>query len=181
MTDYFDIAYNQTMQIEGYRVLTNNPDDPGKETYSGISRRYWPRWAGWKLIDEWKRTGAIDWQIIDQLTRDFYFKNFWQASRADIIAEISPAVAYELFDTAVNVSVQRASEFLQRAHNVCSRSSYDLLVDGDIGEKTIRALRGDIRNANDELILVNCMNGELYIFYKNNPKHKTFRGWFTRV
>ena len=27
------------------------PEDRGGETYRGIARRAWPKWAGWKIVD----------------------------------------------------------------------------------------------------------------------------------
>ena len=35
--------------------------------------------------------------------------------------------------------------------------------------------------ADNETILLNCMNGEQYIAYKNNPLAELNRGWFRRV
>jgi lysozyme family protein len=48
----FPISYNLTKKHEGFYV--NDPQDPGRETYMGISRRYHPKWGGWGLIDQYK-------------------------------------------------------------------------------------------------------------------------------
>jgi lysozyme family protein len=186
MTDNFNIAFNRTMKIEGERILTKDRLDPGGETFSGISRRFHPSWAGWPMIDSWKAGGRIDWSIIDKLTRDFYKERFWDTIQGDKIANISPEIAYELFDTGVNLNTVRAVEFMQTAHNVAAKGEYELLVDGILGPKTIETISRYISTqpGTPELnteILLNCMNGEQYIFYKNNPMHKEFRGWFTRL
>lgn len=52
----FDKAYNITNKHEGF--YANVDWDPGKETYMGISRRYHPKWSGWALIDNYKRTNG---------------------------------------------------------------------------------------------------------------------------
>ena len=178
--DNFKIAFSRTMTHEGYRVETNNPIDPGGQTYSGISRIYWPDWEGWAFIDAGEHPP-------NEIVELFYRVNFWNRIQGDTLAAIALEVAFEIFDTAVNVGVTRAVEFLQTAYNI-SRGSYgkDLLIDGRLGPGTISAIgryiasRPGGKELNEE-ILLNCMNGEQYIFYKANPKHKYFRGWFTRL
>jgi len=109
--------------------------------------------------------------------------------QGDKVAGISPEVAYELFDTAVNLDVPDAVKFLQIALNMqrmATRSFPVLVVDGLLGRNTLTALTrylatqpGDPER--NEKILLNSMNGEQYICYKNNPQHSYFRGWFLRV
>lgn len=186
--NHFEQAFSLTMENEGLGELTNDPRDPGGMTYSGISRRYWPEWEGWALIDVSLETGAeIDQSLLLRDVKSFYRINFWNRIQGDRLAELSPAIAYEMFDTAVNMNVTHAVSFLQTGHNI-SRGEYgnDLEVDGKLGPKTIEALRNYLNSQpgspklNEEIIL-NCMNGEQYIFYKNNPRRKYFRGWFRRV
>ncbi|WP_459945799.1 putative peptidoglycan-binding domain-containing protein [Desulfocastanea catecholica] len=82
--------------------------------------------------------------------------------------------------------VHLAIKFLQTAHNIASGYRYTLEVDGLLGPKTIDTIRRYLTiqpgtpKLNEE-ILLNCCNGEQYIYYKANPNHKYFRGWFTRV
>jgi lysozyme family protein len=168
------------MKHEGAGILSDNKIDPGGKTYSGISRVYWPDWEGWAYVDEFKNPPF-------EMVEKFYRVNFWNRIQGDTLAEISLEVACEVFDTAVNCGVTAAVRFLQIAYNT-SRGGYgeDLLVDGKLGPKTIIAIgrymssRPGGRELNEEIML-NCLNGEQYIFYKGNPKHKVFRGWFTRV
>ena len=41
--------------IEGYEGnYSNDKDDPGGETYKGISRNMNKDWEGWKIIDSYK-------------------------------------------------------------------------------------------------------------------------------
>ncbi|MFV0511571.1 MAG: glycosyl hydrolase 108 family protein, partial [Shewanella algae] len=50
--DYFPEAYAKTMGVEGLGVRTNTPGDYGGDTFSGISRTYWPEWPGWEYLDQ---------------------------------------------------------------------------------------------------------------------------------
>lgn len=186
--DYFLTAFTQTMVIEGEKQLTKIARDPGGMTYSGISRVYWPHWEGWKVIDAWlsKRAAPIP-DALDGMVSDFYRVNFWGRIQGDALATLSPKLAYEVFDTAVNLDVTPAVRFLQKGYNVARGEAFqDLLVDGKLGPKTIGAIGIYLsslpggKDLNEE-ILLNCMNGEQYIYYRANPRRKYFRGWFRRV
>ena len=48
----FNLSIPKILKHEGGYV--DNPNDIGKETYGGISRKYNPNWEGWKFIDDWK-------------------------------------------------------------------------------------------------------------------------------
>jgi lysozyme family protein len=145
MTEYFDEAYDATMENEGRGKRTKNRLDPGGETYSGISRVHHPGWGGWSYIDLCIREGKpidVDW--LEPMVRKFYRDVFWHPNAGDQLAELSPAIALKVFDTAVNVNTDRAATWLQLALNLLNRNQKlypDLLVDGDIGGKTIGTLR----------------------------------------
>ena len=67
-----------------------------------------------------------------------------------------------------------------------TRSFPELDVDGLLGSNTLTALARYLvtqpgNPERNEKILLNCMNGEQYICYKENPRHPYFRGWFLRV
>jgi len=144
MIDYYVQAYDATMENEGRGKRTKNKLDPGGETYSGISRVHHPRWSGWPLIDQWIREGKpIDVDRLEPMVREFYRNKFWHPIAGDQLAELSPAIALKVFDVGVNVNTVRASEWLQLALNLLNRNQLlykDLLVDGDIGFKTIGTL-----------------------------------------
>lgn len=145
MIDYYVLAYDATMENEGRGKRTKNKLDPGGETYSGISRVHHPRWSGWPLIDQWIREGKpIDVDRLEPMVREFYRNKFWHPIAGDQLAELSPAIALKVFDVGVNVNTVRASEWLQLALNLLNRNQLlykDLLVDGDIGFRTIGTLR----------------------------------------
>ncbi len=188
--NHFREAFDRTMKIEGGE--SDNPRDIGGKTFMGISRVYWPKWDGWELVDSWlnkNKITALGQQVLSDRVESFYRINFWDRIQGDKLAKLSPEVAYEVFDAAVNMDVPDAVRFLQTGLNMqrtYCRAYQELLVDGLLGPVTLMALDrylatqpGD-RERNGK-ILLNCMNGEQYIHYKTNPQHPYFRGWFLRV
>src|SRR6185369_7562831 len=72
-----------------------------------------------------------------------YRRLYWQRPRLGEIAQRSPRLAAELFDTGVNMGPAVAVTFLQRALTALNRngSDYpDLVPDGRIAERTLTAL-----------------------------------------
>ncbi len=187
MTKYYLKAFDGTMVHEGLGELSNDPRDPGGMTYSGIARRWWPKLRMWTIIDMClAEDRKIPLQKLLPEIKEFYHTNFWNLICGDKLAQMSPVLAEEVFDTAVNIDPYDATKLLQQAFNV-ARGNYqeDLLADGRLGPKTLQALEIYFqlpggKSANEEMLL-NCCNGEQYVFYKANPKRKIFRGWFSRV
>ena len=183
----FKKALAATLEHEGGYAFVG-----GHETYKGIDRTWWPSWEGWFDIDEWK-TGKIDERkrdkLLDSEVSSFYEVNFWDRFQGDAVAEISENVAIELFDTAVNIGVAFAVRFLQTALNMQNQMGKvyaDIPVDGKLGRGTLNTLKRYLETQpgsreDNERILLNCMNGEQYIYYKGNAQHERFRGWFRRV
>ena len=81
----FDAAMDYMQPYEGGYVC--DPDDSGGDTFRGISRRVWPNWDGWDLIDQAKREGCRSAAAIDkcfaqdavmaELVDGFYRQNFY--------------------------------------------------------------------------------------------------------
>lgn len=190
--DHFAAAFEAMSAHEGRAQWSNRSDDPGGETYWGISRVWWPSAAVWTHVDDWSAgriSPAIRDSLCEPLVRGFYRVQFWDRFLGDQVAAESPAVAAELLEAGVNLGVHRAVSFLQEALNLQNRrgSTYpDLAVDGRLGQRTLTTLRRYLQTqpgsrADNETILLNCMNGEQYIAYKNNPLAELNRGWFRRV
>ena len=190
--DHFTAAFDAMSEHEGRAQWSNRSDDPGGETYWGISRVWFPSAAIWPHVDDWS-AGRISATIRDSLceqpVRQLYRRHFWDRFLGDQVAAESPAVAAELLEAGVNLGVHRAVSFLQEALNLQNRRGQvypDLVVDGRLGQRTLNTLRRYLqtqpgsREANEK-ILLNCMNGEQYIAYKNNPLAELNRGWFARV
>lgn len=190
LPDVFETAFTRTMGHEG--GYANDKHDLGGETYRGIARAYHPSWPGWPTIDSWRRQEISSEErdiYLKETVKTFYRQQFWDRFQGDKVAAISAEVACELFDTAVNMHVTRAVQFLQTALNMQNSggTTYpDITVDGRLGPSTLSTLQRYLtwqpgNRASNERILLNCMNGEQYLFYKQNPQHERFRGWFARV
>lgn len=182
----FDIAYKITSDHEG--LYSNNPNDRGAETYRGISRRYYPTWNGWLIIDRYKRLTGFpsninDNKALEEQVYSFYKKNFWDVNKLDQIED--QKIANELYDTGVNMGYRVAAEFLQRSYNLLSKneSSYKkIVVDGAIGSKTLHAINNHTKP--DRILKVlNILQGARYISIceKDPDQEVFFAGWISRV
>ena len=56
MSESFKKALEHMLKFEG--GYANDPNDSGGETFRGVSRRNWPKWPGWPLIDRAKAEGC---------------------------------------------------------------------------------------------------------------------------
>jgi lysozyme family protein len=187
----FKDAFEKTMKHEGGYV--NDEDDAGMETYMGISKRYHPGWIGWLYVDGYKNKSKTQLsarlandETLQEIVKDFYKENYWDTWRGDDFTDQN--LANEMFDIAVNMGVIRASMFLQRSLNLLNRGQIlfkNLVVDGKVGVKTMRALarikqKGDVKYV---IKLLNIFQGMHYIRYmeKSPIQEKYARGWLNRV
>ena len=138
----FEIAYKISMKLEGY--YSNSLNDKGGETVNGISRVYFPEWAGWEIVDELKskfKITDIPYQIkksevIQELTAAFYKNEFWDKSNCGSMPQI---VANEVFDTGINQGRKTAIIYLQKSLNLLNRDEKDykdIDPDGSMGNNT---------------------------------------------
>lgn len=191
----FEIAYAKTNGHEG--GYANNPTDRGGETYMGISRNNFPNAEIWKYIDNYKAVirkmgSAVNAANLDpQLKADpsaqssvkaFYKKNFWDSS--NLSSFTNQDIANEVYDSSVNCGIETAAKWLQRSINAANRNQAiysNILVDGNIGAKTIAALSKV--NAGVILKMVNCLQGAYYIAIceRNEPQEVFINSWFSRV
>lgn len=146
----FDQAFDRLIGNEGGYV--NNPADPGGETNWGIAKRSYP---------------DLD---IANLTRDdakaIYLRDFWQRGQMD---QLPPAIAFQLFDIAVNSSIETAARMLQRAAGAAD--------DGHIGPQTLAAVAA--KSTTDMLVLIIA---ERLDFWRKLSTWPTFgKGWAGRA
>lgn len=108
----FEVAYKMTGGNEG--GYANVLGDTGGETYCGISRKWFPGWPGWKIIDEHQplRHGQV-LQLPDlvALVHAFYKKTFWDAVGGDQIED--QLTAERLYDFGVNAGQSRSLKQIQ--------------------------------------------------------------------
>lgn len=105
MADY-NIAFLGIKKTEGW--YANDPIDRGGETYVGISRKFWPLWPGWKIIDLYKIQPGFPINLradiqLNSLIKQFYKENFWDKIQGDLLR--SQKIANLLMDSAVNEGI----------------------------------------------------------------------------
>lgn len=124
--------------------------------------------------------------------KSIYRARYWSAPGFEAVALQSSAVAEELFDTGVNMGQAIAATFLQRLLNGLNRQGRDyadIVVDGDIGPATLKALKAYLvrRKAEGEAVLLkglNALQGARYVsLAEGRTKNEDFLfGWLsTRV
>lgn len=157
------------------RGYVKDPDDSGGPTRYGITQakarehgycgdmRHFPR----------------------SLAYEIYKTDYWTALGGAEIERLSPAIVAEIMDTGVNMGVSRAGEFLQRALNVFNNRGKiypDVVVDGNIGPKTVEALRLYLNTRSEDVMLkaLNSLQGAFYVtLSERREKDETFiYGWF---
>jgi lysozyme family protein len=146
----FETVFDRVIGHE--RGYVNNPKDPGGETNWGISKRSYPHLN------------------IKTLTRDrakeIYRKDFWQRIDADSLPD---GVSYQLFDFAVNSSIETAVRYLQRAVSVAD--------DGHWGPISKAAAK---RTSESDMIMrLNAERLDFMTRLKNWPNAS--RGWARRI
>lgn len=98
MADFMP-AFDKTVRRWERFELTDAAGDYGRQTYAGISRRFWGGWPGWELIDGLS-------EVPESLVVEFYRANFWDAIEGDALRYQD--VAEIIFDWAVNAGLQSA-------------------------------------------------------------------------
>lgn len=176
-----------TLGHEGGYV--NHPSDPGGETFRGITRRSHPEWPGWKIIDAAKAQPgfprSLDGDIdLGALVAQTYRDRYWAPIHGDHIPD--QGIANELFDSAVNAGVTRATAWLQESLDVLNRGGWvDLVVDGIMGQATLDALSACVRagDAGSLLLMMNIRQGDHYfrLASRNTAMRAFVRGWLKRV
>jgi lysozyme family protein len=132
----FDIAYKKTSGNEG--GYANVSGDNGGETYCGISRKFWPNWAGWKIVDAnkpLKHNQIIKNPTLESLVKGFYKKEFWDKIEGDKID--NQDVADTLYDFGVNAGTGVSIKQIQKV--------LGLPVTGKITEDLIEAINNPER------------------------------------
>lgn len=154
----FGKIITEVLRHEGGYV--NDPDDLGRETKFGISKKSHPE------IDIKNLTidGALD----------IYRRLYWNPSKAE---RLMPELRYQYFDMVVNSGQGNAVKVLQRACNGKAKKGDKIAVDGRIGRMTIGA---------SEKLEESRLKAYRILYYANlikkNPVlEKFYYGWYKRV
>ena len=182
----FIVAYRRLMGHEGGYV--NHKSDRGKETYKGISRKFHPAWAGWKIIDALRNEPGFPGNLknhveLNILVEEFYKAEYWDKFNGDNI--YPQPIADELLDVGVNMGINYSGRFAQDALNLLNRNGKlfpDVLITGTVGPKTTKLI-----NEFDEpavlLKTINALQAARYIDICKADKTQEdfFRGWLNRT
>jgi lysozyme family protein len=167
-----------TLTIEG--GYANVKGDRGGETYCGISRKNWPKWSGWSIVDKnkpLKWNQKINNLQLQTLVEEFYLTNFYNTMKIDSFDSL--LISAHLYDHAVNSGCVGSVKLLQQAINkVCK---VNIVVDGKIGQTTISYANG----VHKDEIAKELGNQRIQRYKDNvakNPSQKQFlTGWLNRV
>lgn len=178
MTDKQNKMIALVLKHEGY--YANITGDNGGETYMGISRKSFPRWGGWQVIDKnkpLKYNQHIKDNDLDTMVKRLYFNSFYTPLHIDEIE--NKELSAHLLDHSVNAGLKNGIKLLQKSIN--NTINAKLKVDGILGEQTMAALA----ESNQEEVAENFIAGRNQ-YYKNivekKPTQKKFlNGWLKRV
>lgn len=131
----FDTALARLVDPQHEGGYACNPADPGGETYKGISRRAFPTWSGWALIDAYKAVPGFPASLASDpslpgAVAALYQREFWGPAGCDAMPD---PLKFDLFDCAVNSGVRQAVRLLQRATHETE--------DGILGPLTLQAVQ----------------------------------------
>ncbi|MEI7216259.1 hypothetical protein PB70LOC_04468 [Pectobacterium versatile] len=167
--------FNAILNREGGYV--NHPADRGGPTNWGVTEKV-ARAHGYNSDMR---------NMTRQQALAIYEADYWYGPRFDQVAAVSPTIAAELCDTGINMGPSVPSKWLQRwltAMNDGGRLYPDLIADGNIGPRTITALRQYLaaRGAEAERVLLralNCSQGARYLeLAEQRPANEAFLyGW----
>jgi lysozyme family protein len=157
-----DQIISATIQHEGGDKFTNDPNDPGHATKFGITRM---------TLSVWRKETCTA-QDVEALTeeeaRAIYQDRYWNAVRGD---DLPPPLAVLVFDTAVTHGPTNAVKFLQRALG-------NLTIDGQLGPKTIRAVRS---RGDREVVFFDFVVARVEYWQSRGHAQHYIRGWWRRA
>lgn len=183
-----DAIISEIVIVEGGYV--NDPNDRGGETIYGITKAVAYN-ASSKAL--WAKHG---WNgnmrtMPKSLAIDIYINQYWKPIKGDDLHAIHPLLALHVFDLAVNAGVGAVGKHLQRQLNVLNRIAKDypdISVDGQIGAKTIDALKAFAKRNGPTgvanfILTMGMQQGDFYIrCAENRTANESFmNGWMMRA
>jgi len=168
-------AINEIIRVEG--GYSNDPSDSGGETKYGITKAVAESFGLTKPVKSLTKDDA----------RLIYKSMYWDSLRLNEISEINEDLAFELFDTGVNLGIGASAKFLQRCLNVLNNKQEfynDIKIDGAVGNNTVLTLQTFYKKRGDEGIdvlvnMLNCLQGAFYVELceRREKDEKYIYGW----
>lgn len=177
MTTYsaaFANAWAKTGRAEGGYV--DDPEDSGGETNRGITVKVARRYGYWGNMRDLTPENA------ERIAKQTY----WDVMLLDEVASLSAQIAAELFDTGFHAGPTRAVAMLQRSLNALNRQEKDyddMLVDGQAGPRTLKALALFINRRRFAIkIMLRALNGLQLEYYmslveRRQKDERFLNGW----
>ena len=158
----FEKGLKKLLEHEGY--YSNDPRDHGGETYAGISRKWFPKWKGFRLLD----TETYQDNELHDAVSEFYLVYFWYKMKCDLMED--EFIASMIFGFSVNLGKRQTTKKIQRILKVKQ--------DGILGNITINALN----NAEPSTFVYHFLL-EVIEFYLQLGKDQPhfLRGWLNRA
>jgi len=175
----FEISVGQLLELEGGYV--NDPQDPGGETFRGLSRKNWPTWIGWSKLDQHKLLPGFPDTLRDDtrlsaMVKAFYSEQFWDPLWGQINSQ---ELSNKLLDMSVNMGKATAVALVQVSLGFLSNSP--IVTDGIFGPRTLDFLNG----MNEQKLLhelrVRAVKRYHDIVVANPVSEKFLLGWFRRA
>lgn len=161
----------------GYSKVSN---DRGGETYRGISRKYFPKWHGWKIVDQnkpLKYGQIINNSELENDILEFYYDNFYQPMKIDRIENI--LISGHLLCHGVNAGIKTSVKLLQKAINIAC--NIQISVDGIIGNTTLKYVNSDKQHDIAKAFIEQRNQYYRNLVSKNPSQRKFLNGWLNRV
>jgi lysozyme family protein len=150
MKSWFDQCFDKLISHEGGYV--NDQRDPGGETKYGISKRSYPQ---------------VDIKALTlEAAKEIYKRDYWDRAQCD---KLPPALAYLLFDAAVNSGIGQAIRLLQRALHLAD--------DGILGPLTLST----VQRLDPEAVCARFLGQRLEFMAKLSAWEAFGRGWARRI
>ena len=172
-------AFRETMKFEGGYGLVAG--DRGGETYRGISRKFFPNWDGWALVDQAKARGVVHQgsiisdQHLDNLVFSFYSTTFFMNPQ---FYRLDDKICGYVFDFAVNSGAMTAIKHLQEVANklgaVCQ-------VDGRLGPATATAIGSLDQDEVRDGLIQSRIQYLRAIVQNDESQEKFLAGWLNRA
>jgi lysozyme family protein len=166
----------------GYSAISE-----GVEIYRGIDRRFHPAWEGWPIIDALKFAASDENELqislaqnkrLREKVRNWFKQVYWDRFSGDRIQDQD--IAEELFESSIELAVERAVNCLQKSLNLLNAGSVEkvyVIEDGRLGQETLRALEICLK-ADGAGYLLNVMRILQALHYigriKQNPEKDSF-------